>query len=146
MDPSALRVPSSSSSLSPFYLTSIPSADSRISAAASSVPSVSIISPSSLASSSPSLSSSSSDFPASSLILLYIALPICLYPTAGVSSSMTSPRLAHSCRLSHAVFSWSPASLITSLARARQSVSPIPTGRTPCLLTSTTRRKSISAG
>ena len=40
---------------------------------------------------------------------------------------------------------WSPAALITSLVRSRRSVSPIPVGCTPGLLSSATRRQAISA-
>ena len=58
---------------------------------------------------------------------------------------MPAPRPAHSCKLAHAVFVWSPSALITSLSRAWRSVSPIPTGRTPGLLFSTARRHAISA-
>ena len=61
-------------------------------------------------------------------------------PTSCVDPSMPASRPAHSCRLPHAIFSWSPAALITSLARARQSVSPMLMGRTPGRLSSATRR------
>ena len=65
--------------------------------------------------------------------------------TAWVSPSMPASRPAHSWRLLHAVFACSPAALMTSLARARQSVSLMPTGRTLGLLSNTTRRQAISA-
>ena len=58
---------------------------------------------------------------------------------------MPASRPTHSWRFPHSVFACYPAALITSLARARRSVSHMPTGRTPGLLSSATRRHSISA-
>ena len=141
MAPSSRRVPSPFSypSLSPS--TYIPSTESRTPAASSSVPPVSTTSSFSLASS--SLSSPSSDLPASYFLLLCTALSIHLCTIECVATSMTASRPAHSCRFPHAVFAWYSSALITILARPRQSVSPIPTGRTPELLSSATRQQDI---
>ena len=74
-----------------------------------------------------------------------LTLSILRCHTACVDAFMPALRHVHSWRLPHAVFAWSPAALITSLYRARRSVSPIPTGRNPGLLSSVTRRHAISA-
>ena len=143
MDPSALRVPSPSSSPLPYSYTSISSDSSSTSAASSSALSVSNVSPSSTAAS--SFSSYSLGILDSSTILICISFSILLCPTACVSPSIPSSRPAHSCRLPHAVFAWYSASLITSLAISRRSVYPITTGSTPGILSSTNRQHAISA-
>ena len=143
MDTSALTVPSSPSSLSPFYSTSISNAATSISAASSSVFSDSTVSRTASASS--SLSSSSPDIITSSLIHLCLSLSSIHCTTACVAASMPDLRPAHSCIFPHAVFAWYPAALITSYGRDRRSVSPISMGHTPGILSSATRRHAISA-
>ena len=143
MDPSALRAPSPTSYTLTYPYTSIPSDNSRISVASSSVPSVSTIRPSSLFASSSSYSSSG--ILGSSLLLLYLALPIRLCLTECVAPYIPALRPAHIYRLPHTVFAWSPDVLITSLARARRSIFPIPTERTPVILSIATGRQAISA-
>ena len=58
---------------------------------------------------------------------------------------MPALRPAHSFKLPHAVFAWSLAALITSLARSLRSVFLNSTERTPGCLSSATRQHAISA-
>ena len=142
MASSALRVPSPPSSPSPSSYTSIHISSSSISYASSCVPSVYTISLSS------PVASSSSSY--SSVLFAYSSLLLCpslytiLCTTACVAPSVPASRPVHSCRFPHAVFSWSPAALITSLARSWRIVYPIPTGRTPGLLSNATSQHVIS--
>ena len=68
-----------------------------------------------------------------------------LCPTAWDAVYMPALRPARRCKFPHAVFAWSPAALITSLARAQRRVSHIPVSHTPGLLSSTTRLHDISS-
>ena len=67
------------------------------------------------------------------------------FPYSVACPPTTASRPAHSWRFPHAIINWYPAALIRSSARAKQSVFPIPIGRTPGLLFSTTIQKVISA-
>ena len=79
-------------------------------------------------------------YPPALLVLLF-----CLCLTVRLSPSMTASSTIHIWRFPYAVFAWSPAAIITSLARAWRIVSLIPTGHIPGLLSSATIRKAIGA-
>ena len=121
-------------------------AAARPSATSSSVPAVSIVRLPISAAIPPLSSSSITELSASSSShRLPHALSSHHCPTACVPPYMPASRPAQSWRLPHAFFPWSLAALIISLARALQSVSPLPIGRNPGHLSSATRQHAISA-
>ena len=142
MATSSLIVPSPPLYPSPSSLTSISNISSNISAASFYFPFGSTVS-----CFTPATSSLSSSFPgilASSSLRLCLALTSLLFPKAWVVPSMPAKKPAHSYSFPHDVLASSPAALITSLKRDRLSVSPIPTGRTPGILSRATRLHTIS--
>ena len=146
--PETVPLNSPPSSLSPVSSTSIYSAVLNLSATSSSVPAVStlrLFNPSTPHTPHPPASSSYEPPASSTSCRLTLVISNLICPKSCVSPYMPALRPAHSWRLPHDVFACSPAALVTNLARARRSVSPMPTGHTHRRLSSATSRYAISA-